>query len=177
MIESSSRTRKLFHSTTTSKSTGKSHSSHPDPLQCEIKSSDSSKPKVTEAQREAGRKHYNHCRSMASFKRLIHFGDLITPEESRTINDIFLRYLDRHKAQRKSYVMCPRCRTAVVGKPFRKATKRTPTTHAYCDICNSPSEFPKFGDTSQMNRYTTRNQHTLASATRLVYDKHPELFL
>lgn len=119
---------------------------------------------------------------MNSFRNLLayHQAEFITLEEQETIHRIYLRYMHRQKLQRKSYVMCPQCRIALVGKPFRKATKRTLLTHASCDICNADTQAVN-ANTGRLlpicNRYTKANKLTLEQAIKLVHKEHPEIFL
>lgn len=146
----------------------------------ESKSNVSSKRPPTEAQREAGRRNYRHGRTMNSFRNLVyHQAEFITLEERETIYRIFLQYMHRQKLQRKSYVMCPQCRIALVGKPFRKATKRTALTHARCDICNTDTQAvnANTGHLLLFNRYIKANKLTLEQAIELVYKERPEIFL
>ena len=118
---------------------------------------------------------------MNSFRNLLayHQAEFITLEEQETIHRIYLRYMHRQKLQRKSYVMCPQCRIALVGKPFRKATKRTSVTYAPCDICNAATQTvdANTGHLILFNRYVKANKLTLEQAIKLVHKEHPEIFL
>lgn len=140
---------------------------------CENKSSVSSKP-PTEAQREAGRRYYRYRKALQAFNTLLYTTSGISEEHYSTLLKLKHTYQEHTRTTFKSYTLCPACRVALTGKPFRKATKRTKFSYADCDVCGGiSSPHP----TEISNRYTCRNTYTLGEARIIARQKAPELFL
>lgn len=139
---------------------------------CENKSSVSSKP-PTEAQREAGRRHYRYRKALQAFNALLYGTPGIPKNYYSTLLGLKHTYQEHMRTTFKSYTLCPACRVALTGKPFRKATKRTKFSYASCDVCGISNPHPA----EISNRYTRRNTYTLGEARTIVRQKAPELFL